>query len=228
VYVEVGDKIEAGQLIGMSDNNGYSAGNHLAGNGRRHPLLGLIGPIEANSFSERRAERCDDDALQIAGEAHLILRRAVSPVAVVVTARLADGRGAKITIVNHPIGGPVFAGAQVQPWVCQAGATDAQCDQPTVVSYEYKDATSGSFEVYDPKNPLIVPVAEIKNTGIGKLYPYVDYVGALPQADGYVEDCDAQTKAVNALPTLSEPEQYANYLAAIKQHPEPHHEGAQR
>ena len=33
-----------------------------------------------------------------------------------VTARLRDGRGAHITITNHPIGGPVFAGPQTQPW----------------------------------------------------------------------------------------------------------------
>ena len=71
----------------------------------------------------------------------------------VVTATLDDGRGARITITNHPIGGPVFAGAQVQPWICQAGAKDAQCNRPTVVSYQYKDASSGSFEAYDPKNP---------------------------------------------------------------------------
>jgi hypothetical protein len=25
---------------------------------------------------------------------------------------------AQITITNHPIGGPVFSGAQVQPWIC--------------------------------------------------------------------------------------------------------------
>jgi murein DD-endopeptidase MepM/ murein hydrolase activator NlpD len=29
MYVEVGDKIVPGQLIGLSDNTGYSAGNHL-------------------------------------------------------------------------------------------------------------------------------------------------------------------------------------------------------
>jgi murein DD-endopeptidase MepM/ murein hydrolase activator NlpD len=29
IYVEAGDKIEAGQLIGISDNTGYSSGNHL-------------------------------------------------------------------------------------------------------------------------------------------------------------------------------------------------------
>src|SRR3954449_9937897 len=71
----------------------------------------------------------------------------------VVTATLDDGRSARITITNHPIGGPVFAGAQVQPWVCQEGAKDAQCNRPTVVSYQYMDASSGTFSSYAPKNP---------------------------------------------------------------------------
>src|SRR5688572_11567105 len=35
-----------------------------------------------------------------------------------------------LTVVNHPNGGPVFSGPQVQPWVCQASATDSQCNQP--------------------------------------------------------------------------------------------------
>ena len=71
----------------------------------------------------------------------------------VVTATLDDGRGARITITNHPIGGPVFAGAQVQPWICQPGAKDAQCNRPAVVSYQYKDATSGSFSSLRPEEP---------------------------------------------------------------------------
>src|SRR5579872_1929575 len=33
------------------------------------------------------------------------------------TARV-KGAGARITITNHPIGGPVFSGAQLKPWVC--------------------------------------------------------------------------------------------------------------
>jgi hypothetical protein len=36
----------------------------------------------------------------------------------VVLARYSGG-AAQITITNHPIGGPVFSGPQVQPWVCQ-------------------------------------------------------------------------------------------------------------
>src|SRR5262249_14705327 len=35
----------------------------------------------------------------------------------VVTAKL-GGNGASLTINNHPIGGPVFSGLQIQPWIC--------------------------------------------------------------------------------------------------------------
>src|SRR4051794_22515174 len=36
----------------------------------------------------------------------------------VLTAHTPDGRGARLTITNHPIGGPVFSGEQIQPWLC--------------------------------------------------------------------------------------------------------------
>src|SRR5436190_13206468 len=39
----------------------------------------------------------------------------------VLTARL-GGTGARLTVVDHPSGGPVFAGKQVQPWVCAEGS----------------------------------------------------------------------------------------------------------
>ncbi|HEY9393683.1 MAG TPA: DUF6351 family protein, partial [Nocardioides sp.] len=45
------------------------------------------------------------------------------------TARLPDGRGAWLTITNHPSGGPIFSGPQLQPWRCQPTATDEQCNQ---------------------------------------------------------------------------------------------------
>ncbi|HEY8555460.1 MAG TPA: DUF6351 family protein, partial [Burkholderiales bacterium] len=37
----------------------------------------------------------------------------------VLRARLPDGSGHEITIRNHPIGGPVFSGEPVQPWLCR-------------------------------------------------------------------------------------------------------------
>ena len=46
------------------------------------------------------------------------------------TARVRKGRGAKLEITNHPNGGPVFSGPQVQPWVCQDTAVDEQCNEP--------------------------------------------------------------------------------------------------
>ena len=45
-----------------------------------------------------------------------------------VVARAADGRGARLTITNAPIGGPIFSGPQIQPWACQASAQDPQCN----------------------------------------------------------------------------------------------------
>ena len=40
----------------------------------------------------------------------------------VLSARAPGAKEARITITNHPNGGPVFSGPQVQPWVCQSTA----------------------------------------------------------------------------------------------------------
>jgi len=58
----------------------------------------------------------------------------------VLTATLPDGSGARITITNHPNGGPVFSGPQVQPWQCQETAVDEQCNQPVSYEFQYKNA----------------------------------------------------------------------------------------
>jgi hypothetical protein len=73
----------------------------------------------------------------------------------VLTARLPDGYGARITITNHPNGGPVFAGPQLQPWTCEAGAVDRQCDKPSQYSYLYMSTNPqrAGFQPYDPGNP---------------------------------------------------------------------------
>jgi hypothetical protein len=89
------------------------------------------------------------------------------------TARI-PGSGAQITITNHPLGGPVFSGPQLQPWICArqpaqsvtvvgnpgstpatANATtrasglgsnpvDDQCNAATVYSYYYRSATASA------------------------------------------------------------------------------------
>jgi hypothetical protein len=97
----------------------------------------------------------------------------------VLTVTLPDGYGARITITDHPVGGPVFSGPQVQPWVCTTSsnslgtATDAQCDAPTIFTYQYKNAATGQFSAYDPANPP--PSAEIATTTTdqGNTVPYI-------------------------------------------------------
>src|SRR4051794_20991753 len=68
-----------------------------------------------------------------------------------ITASAPNASSAQAMITNHPNGGPVFSGPQVQPWLCQnAGATDAQCNEPATYSYQYKSSVTGQFAEYDP------------------------------------------------------------------------------
>lgn len=74
-----------------------------------------------------------------------------------------DGRGrARLRVTNHPIGGPVFSGEQIQPWVCAnetavpedgdtprvsasglPGTPDAQCNVPSKIALYYRSTTAG-------------------------------------------------------------------------------------
>jgi uncharacterized tannase-like protein DUF6351 len=93
------------------------------------------------------------------------------------TATTADGTAASITITNHPKGGPVFAGPQVQPWPCTTEnhglgpAQDSHCNAPTRYSYRYKSSLTGQFGPYDPGNPP-ADVATTTNDR-GETVPYV-------------------------------------------------------
>lgn len=89
----------------------------------------------------------------------------------VLTAQIPGGGGQRITITNHPTGGPVFSGPQIQPWYCLAGAEDAQCNRPTTFTYQYKSSATGQFAPYDPASPP-VDVAET-TTDQGKTVPYI-------------------------------------------------------
>jgi hypothetical protein len=72
----------------------------------------------------------------------------------VLTVRTRTG-GARLTITNHPNGGPVFAGPQIQPWKCQEGAVDKDCNQPPAYTYLYRptDPTEPGLLPYDPESP---------------------------------------------------------------------------
>ncbi|HEV2368762.1 MAG TPA: DUF6351 family protein, partial [Acidimicrobiales bacterium] len=73
----------------------------------------------------------------------------------VLTAQLPDGSGARIAITDHPNGGPVFSGPQIEPWICQKTAIDPQCDEPPRFTYLYRstDPTKSDLQPYDPAHP---------------------------------------------------------------------------
>jgi hypothetical protein len=89
----------------------------------------------------------------------------------VVTARAPGGRAAQLTIVNHPIGGPVIAGPQILPWTCNAGALDEQCNRPATYDFSYKSTGGGPLQAYDPENPPS-DVADT-TTDQGKTVPFI-------------------------------------------------------
>ena len=97
----------------------------------------------------------------------------------VLTARDSSGRGAQLTIVNHPIGGPVIAGPQVQPWICRNESyglgkpQNAQCDTAPVVTYQYKDGVTGAMLAYDPGNPPSPSQVASTTTDQGRKVPYI-------------------------------------------------------
>jgi len=92
-----------------------------------------------------------------------------------------DGHGgphARLTITNHPIGGPVLLGSQTQPWICATPAptaasgntpatnasglttfaVDAQCNIATEYKLFYRTTTAGcSTALPDPSPPTPAP-----------------------------------------------------------------------
>jgi hypothetical protein len=79
----------------------------------------------------------------------------------VLTAILPGGHDARITITDHPLQGPVFAGPQPKPWTCEPGALNRKtCFRPIAYSYWYlpqggtgPDANPYGLEPYDPAHP---------------------------------------------------------------------------
>jgi hypothetical protein len=88
-------------------------------------------------------------------------------------ATAAGATGAKLTITDHPNGGPVFSGPQLQPWHCEDGAVDAQCDRPAQYTYLYRstDPTKPDLQPYDPANPP--PDVASTTTDKGMTVPFI-------------------------------------------------------
>jgi hypothetical protein len=93
----------------------------------------------------------------------------VGPNQLKVSAKGAQTRA--LTLVNHPNGGPVFSGPQIQPWVCQESKVDDQCNQPVEYTYQYKPTGSDSLAAYDPANPATD--VDTTTTDEGKTVPFI-------------------------------------------------------
>jgi hypothetical protein len=89
----------------------------------------------------------------------------------VVTATAAGAGAARITITNHPQGGPVIDGPQIQPWRCAAGAVDKQCNRPVRYEFLYKPSGGGSLQPYDRENPP--DDVATTTTDEGKTVPFI-------------------------------------------------------
>ncbi len=92
--------------------------------------------------------------------------------------------GARLTVVNHPNIGPVFAGPHEKPFICQtqdfklpSGVTlgpalDANCSTATRVDYFYRTPAGGALKpLADPKAPP-ADVATVTTT-TGQSVPYI-------------------------------------------------------
>lgn len=90
-----------------------------------------------------------------------------------VVASLPDGRGTRLTITNHPIGGPIFGGPQIKPWTCQEDALDKKCNQTPTMSYYYKPSSGGGLQTYDRDNPPPPDMIAETTTTEGVTVPFI-------------------------------------------------------
>jgi Tannase-like family of unknown function (DUF6351) len=120
---------------------------------------------------------------------------------------------ARLGVTNHPIGGPIFSGPQLQPWRCQPTARDAQCNQPATFRYLYKssDPTKSGFQPYDPANPPTDIATTTTDQGV--TVPFIVRVES-----GYI-DRDQYQIAVLFQPakpwTAAEPQEQFNHKLLI-------------
>lgn len=101
-------------------------------------------------------------------------------------ARVPNGPGARLTVTNHDLGGPVFSGPQVDQWECTTKVSNPNANNPDlglpldgkcniaapVYRYQYRTLTN-TFAVYDPANPPAASQIAKVVTDEGKEVPYI-------------------------------------------------------
>jgi hypothetical protein len=90
----------------------------------------------------------------------------------VVTVRVPGGHGARLVVTNHPLGGPVFNGPQIQPWTCGNASKSPKCYQKPTFAYTYVDPSGGTHS-YDPQNPPPAPLIANTTTTDGVSVPFI-------------------------------------------------------
>ena len=96
-------------------------------------------------------------------------------------AKLPDGTGARIAVRNHPLGGPVFSGEQIQPWLCRTQlqnpslgtAVDAKCNAAAPVVELFYRSTGNQWVVYNPSSPPAPTAILQTTTDEGKNVPFI-------------------------------------------------------
>lgn len=88
-----------------------------------------------------------------------------------ITASAPGSPTVQLTVTNHPNGGPIFAGSQVQPWTCPAIAVDRQCTMPVRYQYWYMPQSRTGFAAYNPDSPP--SDVAMTTTDQGRTVPYI-------------------------------------------------------
>jgi len=102
----------------------------------------------------------------------------------VIVAEASEVRAAELVVTNHPIGGPVFSGPQIEPWACTTERNglgpplDGQCNAASVQRWRYR-TTGGSFADYDVTNPPSDVATTTTDQGETVPYVFVVETGAM-------------------------------------------------
>jgi hypothetical protein len=95
-----------------------------------------------------------------------------------ITATLPGRSGARLTVTNHAITGPLFSGPHLEPFLCstvEAGLgppTDEHCSAPPTLRYAYRSRVTGRFHALsDPDQPP--PDVATTTTDEGQTLDYV-------------------------------------------------------
>lgn len=143
--------------------------------------------VELPAGADPAGVRVDVDARDVTGQLALredgrflgrVTGLAVGPN--VVTVRLGQRTGgARLTLTDHPLTGPVFSGPHVEPFVCGTEAaglgppTDADCSAPSRVDFFFRHAVTGAFEPYDPAAPPDPALVATTTTDQDRRLPYL-------------------------------------------------------